>query len=118
MDRLLEYSEGYNEEHQAKYKAYHPDGTIVMHSYDEEPTFKHLYEIIDCNLVQGLPGTDFSMFVDEEGKLKGQDVNFNGTMRWQEVMAEEFEWQYYNGDLTLYDCANGITVELIDCVFD
>lgn len=94
----------------AKYKAYYVDGTTKDFQYDEEPSFKHLYEIIGTDLVQQLPYTNYKMWCDEMGLMKGLDLNESVDGRWAELSGGSYP-DNFNACL-------GTAVELIDCEFE
>ena len=94
----------------AKYKAYYVDGTTEVFEYDEEPSFKHLYKIIGTDLVQQLPYTNYKMWCDEMGLMKGLELNQHIDKRWTEMSDGRYP-DNFNACL-------GTAVELIDCVFD
>jgi len=67
------------------YKVYKTDGTInKVEKEGDEVELNHLYELIDCDIVEAVRFTDYKMFVDENGILKGRKVNSEGSWRWYE----------------------------------
>ena len=79
------------------YEGEHED-LISLHEFDDDfITLSRVRELIgeNCRIAQNLPGTEFTMWVDEEGKLKpGNETKGNpvGTQEWQDSAAHHMGW--------------------------
>ena len=95
----------------------------TLHSYDDEfITLKRVRELIgdDCRMAQNLPGTEYTMWVDEEGKLKhgfDKQGNPHATQEWQDSAAHHMGWEWlhahYGGFIWDHDLATGNVVQII-----
>ncbi len=81
----------------------------------------YLPEKKKCRLVQGLPGTEYTMWVDEESKLydfEKQIGNPGGTQEWQDSAAHHMGWEWlrmnYGGFIWNHDFAVGPVVQILD----
>ena len=96
----------------------------TLHSYDDEfITLKRVRELIgdDCRMAQNLPGTEYTMWVDEESKLydfEKQIGNPGGTQEWQDSAAHHMGWEWlrmnYGGFIWHHDFAVGPVVQILD----
>lgn len=70
------------------------NGNEDIHVFNKKPTFKELYPLIGCDMIQILHGYDteisnrtFDMYCDEESKMKNTTYpNKRATIAW-------YEWQ-------------------------
>tara|TARA_E500000318_G_scaffold22454_2_gene22831 strand:- start:53 stop:400 length:348 start_codon:yes stop_codon:yes gene_type:complete len=58
-----------------------PTGAITKHIVEGEdgPNFADMYKLLDCNMIEitgaRVNGTNYDMYIDEEGRLKTNDEN-------------------------------------------
>ena len=113
------------------YKVWNPtppdedfEDNYEIHEFNDEfVNLKRIKELIgnDCRLAQGLPGTDYTMWCDEESKLKQayeNQGNPGATQEWQDAAAHYMGWQWlhdhYGGFIWNHDFAVGKVVQVIE----
>tara|TARA_R100000008_G_scaffold1947_1_gene1591 strand:- start:3000 stop:3356 length:357 start_codon:yes stop_codon:yes gene_type:complete len=107
-----------------KYKVWYSDDTSKIFEFnDDYVNLKRIRELIGerCRIAQGLPGTEYNMWCDEECKLYNdwqENINMEATQQWQDSAAHHMGWEWlmdhYGGFIWNMDVAVGTIVEVLE----
>ena len=101
---------------------------VELHEFNDDfINLERVKELIgdNCKIAQPLPGTEYTMWCDEESKLKhdcSQRGNPFGTQAWQDSAAGNSGWdwlyQHYGGFIWDHDLAVGKVVQIMEGEFE
>ena len=100
------------------------DIPVELHEFNDDfINLERVRELIgdNCRIAQNLPGTEYTMWVCEESKLKeGMENRGNpfGTQAWQDSAAHHMGWEWltahYGGFVWNHDLIIGKAIEILN----